>query len=412
VLLLAGCHPVPKDRLLVQADLPRVESPTVSGEQEALLQNGNNSFAFDLYHSINLQKTDNLIYSPYSIWMAFSMIYAGARGETENQMAGVFHFLGQESQHVTLNAIDQLLQAFGTVKETEEEGTPFQLRLANAVWSQQGYSFNQAYLDLLAMQYGAGLRILDFQSSVEVAREAINAWVNEQTDGRIKEIAEPGSISPDTRLVLTNAIIFKAGWAYKFNREATADDLFTLIDGKQVATRQMHVRAPLDIIETEDYQAARLPYAYQNVEMWIILPAERRFTAVQDELDSDLMNAIRQQAGMNDVTLTMPSFDFETELSLDELLVQQSLSDAFCPAGDYSGITEGGGLCIGRAVHKATITVDEEGTEAAAATLIAMPVSTMKEIEITVDRPFIFVIMARDSGLILFLGQVLNPTVH
>ena len=408
-LLLAGCNRVGQDKQLVQADLARIESPIVSGEQEALLVDGNNSFAFDLYQRINLEKPDNLIYSPYSIWTAFSMVYAGAQGETESQMADKFHFLSQDNQHVTLNALDQQLQESGTGKENEGEGTPFQLRIANAVWSQQGYAFNQSYLDLLATQYGAGLRVLDFQRSVEAARESINAWVDEKTDGHIKEIAGPESISTDTRLVLTNAILFKAGWAYKFDQQATAEGLFTLMDGKQVITPLMHVRAPLDYIEKDDYQAVRLPYVDQKVEMWVIFPAEGRFKAVQDKLSSDFIDAIRQQAGMDDVSLTIPSFDFESELSLNNLLIQMGLTSAFCPAGNFTGISNEGGLCIGQAIHKATITVDEEGTEATAATLVAFPVSIMKEVKLTVDRPFIFVIMERDNGLILFLGQVLNP---
>jgi serpin B len=411
-LLLAGCGSVPEDKQLVQADLLRVEVPIVSEEQEAQLWDGNNSFAFDFYHKINQEITDNLIYSPYSIWLAFSMVYGGAQGETESQMADVFHFLSQESQHVTINAIDQGLQAYKTLETTGDEGTPFKLGLANAVWSQQGYTLKQPYLDLLATQYGAGVRVLDFMNSAEAAREAINAWVDEKTDGRIKEIAAPGSISAGTRLVLTNAILFKAGWAYKFDQQATADGLFTLIDGKQVTTPQMHLRAPLDYVEKVDYRAVRLPYVSQKVEMWIILPAEGRFKAIQDELGPDLMNDIQQQVGMKDVTLTLPSFDFESELPLNLLLAQLGLTAAFCPEGDYSGIAEGGGLCIDQAVHKATITVDEEGTEATAATMVAMPASIMEEIELTVDRPFIFTIVAQESGLILFLGQVLDPTIH
>ena len=345
------------------------------------------------------------------------MVYAGAQGDTESQMADVFQFLSQENQHVTLNAIDQQLQAFSTLQtgeeeaeaEAEAEGTPFQLRVANAVWSQKGFVFNQPYLDLLATQYGAGLRVLDFENSVEGAREAINAWVDEKTDGHIKEIAGPGSISNDTRLVLTNAILFKAGWAYKFDQDATANGLFTLINGSQMNTPLMHLRAPLDFVENEEYQAVRLPYVKQDTEMWIILPADGYFKVVQEMLNPELLNAIRQQAGMDEVSLTLPSFDFELELPLNDLLIQMGLTKSFCPAGNFDGISEGAGLCIDQAVHKATITVDEEGTEATAATLIAFPVSIMKEVTMTVDRPFIFVIMTRDSGLILFLGQVLNP---
>jgi serpin B len=179
-LLLASCRSVPESKQVVQADLSRVEVPIVSEEQEARLRDGNNSYAFDVYHTINQEKTGNLIYSPYSIWLAFSMVYGGSQGETESQMAGFFHFLNQDSQHVTLNAIDQRLQAFSTLQAAEDEGIPFQLGLANAVWSQQGYAFNQPYLDLLATQYGAGLHVLDFQNTAEVAREVINAWVDEK----------------------------------------------------------------------------------------------------------------------------------------------------------------------------------------------------------------------------------------
>jgi len=411
-LMLAGCRSVSDDTQMVQADLPRVEVPIASEEQAAQLRDGNNSFAFDLYHYINQEKTDNLIYSPYSIWLAFSMVYGGAQGDTEKQMVDVLHFLSQESQHVTINLIDQRLQTFSTLPAAKDEGTPFQLELANAVWSQQGYAIRPPYLDLLATQYGAGVRVLDFQTSAGAAREAINAWVDKKTDGRIKQIAAPGSISAGTRLVLTNAILFKAGWVYKFDQQATSDGMFTLLDGRQVMAPQMHLRAPLDYVDKEGYQAVRLPYVSQKVDMWIILPAEGHFKAVQDELGSDLINDIQQQVGMKDVTLTLPSFDFESELPLNSLLAQLGLTEAFCPAGDYGGIVEGGGLCIDQAVHKATITVDEEGTEATAATMVAMPASIMEAIELKVDQPFIFAIVARESGLILFLGQVLDPAIH
>jgi serpin B len=421
ILVLAGCQSASVGGKLVQADLPRIQAPAVSENQLATLSEGHNTFAFDLYHTLTSDNKANLIYSPFSIWLAFSMVYAGAQGETEGQMADVFHFLDQDSQHVTLNALDQRLQSTEESKKTEEEGTPFQLKLANAVWSQEGYAFKQAYLDLLASQYGAGMRVVDFQRSAQAARQAINDWVDKNTDGKIKEIAGPGSVTPDTRLVLTNAILFKAGWLNKFDQASTADGPFTLLDGGQVTTPLMHGGGPLDYLKKEDYEAVRLPYVSyaadglpwvgDQTEMWVILPAVGRFKAVQGELGPSMMSEI-QQAGMAHVTLTMPSYEFESELSLIDLLIQMGLTQAFCPEGDYGGISEGGGLCIGQAVHKATIKVDEQGTEATAATLVAMPVSIMQEINMKVDRPFIFVIVDRESGIILFLGQVLNPAIH
>ncbi len=200
-LLLASCQAGSGNPKLIQADLSRIVAPEISDAQLAELRDGNNSFSFDLYHQLSLNNTDNLIYSPYSIWLAFSMVYGGAQGETETQMAQVFHFLDQGRQHVTLNAIDQKLQASGVSESEAEEGTPFQLNLANAVWSQQDYSFKSSFLDLMAMQYGAGVRVVDFQRASEEARQSINAWVSENTAGKIKEIAGHGSISPETRLV-------------------------------------------------------------------------------------------------------------------------------------------------------------------------------------------------------------------
>lgn len=411
-ILLASCQPVANSGKLVQADLPRVVPPELPEEQLALLSDGNNAFAFDLYRKISQQETGNLIYSPYSIWLAFSMVYAGARGETESQMVDVFHFLAQDEHHVSLNALDQRLQAADVKKGPEEDGTPFQLNLANAVWAQQGYTINPSYLDLLAAQYGAGLHVLDFQAARGEAIKAINAWVDENTDSRIKNIADEGSITPDTRFVLTNAILFKAGWLNEFDPEATADGPFTLIDGSQVTIPLMHLTAQLEFAETPDYQAVKLPYANREQEMWIILPTEGRFNAVRDELSPALMNEIVQASGYGEVSLTMPGFEYESELTLSDLLVQMGLTQAFCPAGNFNGIVDGGGLCISDVIHKATIKVDEQGTEATAATMIVMMAAMMKQAEIKVDRPFIFAIMDHESGLILFLGQVLNPAAQ
>ena len=408
-VLLAGCHPAGSSGQLVKSDLPRVVSPDVTGAQVGQLVSGNNAFAFDLYHTIPASETGNLVFSPYSIWLAFSMLFAGAQGETESQLAQVLHFLAQEDQHTVLNAVDQRLQALGEARSDEEEGGPFQLSLSNALWGQQGYPFMQPYLDILAQQYAAGLRLVDFQRSPEAARQAINAWVAKETKGRIEEIAPHGSIDSSTRLVLANAIYFKAGWAYSFGSEATANGRFTLLDGSPVTVPQMHLQIRLDYLQGEDFQAVRLPYVDHTVDMWVILPAEGQFETLQSQLSSAWLEDVRYQAGAWDVILTLPRFDFESDLSLPELMQSMGLTAAFCPGQDFGGMAEGGGLCIGNALHRATITVDEQGTEAAAATIAMIEVSKVEEVEMTVDRPFLFAILVRDTGLILFLGQVLDP---
>jgi len=415
VLLLAAlpaiaCGPAMPMGQLVQADVPRVESPDVSDAQVAQFVVGNQAFAFDLYRILAGGEDGNLIYSPYSISLAFSMLYAGAHGEAEAEMAQVFHFLPQETQHPAFNVVDQRLQSLGKARQTEAGGASMQLNLANAVWGQRGYPFREPYLDTLAAQYGAGLRAVDFQGAPEVAREAINTWVAHETEDRIQEIAPPGSVSANTRLVLANAIYFKAGWDYPFQESATADGAFTLLDGNQVMVPLMHQETRLVYAEGEGYQAVQLPYSGQVADMWVILPAEGRFEDVQGRLGADWIAAVQRDAEARRVILSLPRFGFEALLELHDLFVEMGMTHVFCPALDFEGMAEGGGLCVDYALHRATITVDERGTEAAAATMVAVPVEQVQDVEMAVDRPFLFAIVARETGAILFLGRVLDPT--
>lgn len=407
-LLPTACRPAPGGQL-VQADVPRVESPDVSDAQVAQLVAGSNAFAFDLYRALVAGEDGNLIYSPYSISLAFSMLYAGARGEAEAEMAQVFHFMSQETQHPAFNVVDRRLQSLGKARQTEAGGASFELNLANAVWGQRGYPFKEPYLETLAAQYGAGLRAVDFQKTPERAREAINTWVAEETGERIHEIAPPGSVSADTRLILANAIYFKAGWDYPFQASATADGPFTLLDGSQVTVPLMHQETRLAYVEGEGYQAVQLPYSGQVADMWVILPAEGRFKDVQGQLGVDWIEAVRRDAGARRVILTLPRFGFETSFELHDLFKGMGMAHVFCPALDFEGMADGGGLCVDTALHRATVTVDEKGTEAAAATMVAVPVEQVQDVEMAVDQPFLFAIVVRETGAILFVGRVLNP---
>jgi serpin B len=421
-LFSTACRPAPGGQL-VQADVPRLESPVVSDAQAAQLIAGNQAFAFELYRALAAGEEGNLIVSPYSISLAFSMLYGGARGEAEAELARVFHFLPQEAQHPAFNVVDQRLQGLGQARQSEAGGASFELNLANAVWGQRGYPFKEPYLDTLAAQYGAGLRVVDFSRAPETAREAINAWVTQETGKRIKEIAPPGSVSANTRLVLANAIYFKAGWDYPFQESATADGPFTLLDGSQVTVPLMHQEERLDYADGrtvssdllgppgEGYQVVWLPYGGGTVDMWIILPAEGRFEEVQERLSADWIESLRRDAEARRVILTVPRFGFETSLELHNLFKEMGLMHTFCPAQDFEGMAEGGGLCVDYALHRATIAVDEQGTEAAAATMVAVPVEQVQDVEMTVDRPFLFAIVARETGAVLFMGRVLNPAL-
>ncbi|HEX6304021.1 MAG TPA: serpin family protein [Anaerolineales bacterium] len=403
-------EPMP-DSQMVRADVPRVASPEVSQEHLEELVQGNTIFAFDLYRRVTQGSSDNLIYSPYSISLAFSMVYAGAAGETQAQMTKVLNYLAQEAQHPAFNALDHHLASLGDERGGETEGEPFQLNIANAVWGQQGLPIKEPYLNTLAGQYGAGLRVVDFAQDPEGARQRVNDWVAEKTEERISDILPVGAIDAATRLVLANAIYFNAGWLFPFDPAATQEQPFNLLDGAQISVPMMHlntVRAPY--YQGNGYQAILLPYTGEKVDMLVILPERGQFETVQEGMSVDLLDQVRAQAEIHDVTLSMPKFDFETDVNLPDLFKEMGMTAPFSSgAADFSGIVEDGGLYISAAVHKGMIKVDELGTEAAAATVIGMAESAMPSAEMTLDRPFIFAILERETGTILFLGRVMDP---
>ena len=393
---------------LVKAETGRVRSPDVTDRQISDLVRGNNEFAFEMYREQG--GSENLVFSPYSISLAFSMAYAGAHGETETQMARTLGYLPQETQHPAFNALDRRVsQPAGA---DGDSGTPFQLNVANAVWGQLGYPFEGFYLDTLARHYGAGLQTVDFRQTV-AATEEINDRVSGETEGRIEDLLPPETIDPDTRMVLTNAIYFNASWSYKFEESATEDGPFTLPGGDEVTVPMMRQAWKFPYAEGADYQAVRLPYKGDAADMLIILPGQGSFGRVEQRLSGALLEELNGRLTESQVKLTMPRFDFETDLKLVDLMKGLGMPLPFDPyEADLSGITKKERLYIYEALHKATITVDEKGTEAAAATAILdMPVSgggppkTM-----TLDRPFIFAIHDRETGAILFLGRVTDPS--
>ena len=230
---------------VLKSDKERITSPNVTQSEQALLVQGNSAFAFKLYQALK-GKGDNLFYSPYSISLALAMTYAGANGETAQQMADVLHFiLGQDKLHPAFNWLDAELATRGQGAQGKD-GKGFRLNIANAIWGQKDYEFLPAFLDVLAENYGAGLRILDFRTETEKSRVAINDWVSDQTEGRIKDLIPQGAIDALTRLVLTNAIYFNAAWEYPFYKEMTANGPFYLLDGVRDSVENIvYVKGPL-----------------------------------------------------------------------------------------------------------------------------------------------------------------------
>jgi len=398
---------------MVQSEKQRDTSPDVATSDLADLVDGNSEFAFDLYQSLK-EKEGNLFYSPYSISLALAMTYAGAKGETEQQMADTLHFtLSQDRLHPAFNALDLELASRGEGAEgKDEEG--FRLNIVNAIWGQEDYKFLAEFLDVLAENYGAGLRLLDFVNAPEESRITINDWVSEQTEGRIEDLIPPGLIDAFTRLVLTNAIYFNAAWLSPFDEDMTVDGTFHLLDGGEVTVPMMTQTESFGYTAGEGYQAVELPYDGGELSMVILLPEAGQFDAFEGSLDADLVHAITNDLVNRRVALTMPKFEFESDFGLAGTLAAMGMPIAFSGGADFSGMTGSRDLFIGEIIHKAFVSVDEAGTEAAAATAVVVvtsgPVGPDEPLRVTVDRPFIFLIRDIETGAILFVGRVMNPS--
>ena len=412
--ILAGCVcPVGSKPpgLSAQSNKARVESPDVPAADQAELIGGNNAFALDLYQHLK-DKEGNLFYSPYSISLALAMTYAGARGETEQEMAGTLHFtLPQDQLHPAFNWLDLELASRGEGAKGKD-AEPFQLHITNATWGQNGYEFLPDYLDTLAINYGAGMQLVDFARDPDGSRVAINDWVSDQTEGRIKDLIPPGVIDSLTRLVLTNAIYFSGAWTEAFDEAQTSDGVFHLLNGSQVTVPMMTHTASYGYAEGDGYRAAELPYHGGELSLVIVLPNEGTFEAFEDSLDGDSADAIVNGLAYQEAALTLPKFEIASDFSLVDALATMGMPTAFSLGADFSGMDGTQELFIGEVLHKSFITVDEAGTEAAAATAVEMQLkgAPMEPIEVTVDQPFIFFIRDIETGAVLFVGRVVNPS--
>jgi serpin B len=408
--LAAGCA-APAESNTVQSDKERVAAVAPQADIEQLVA-GNSSFAFDLYQALR-QREGNLFFSPYSISLALAMTHAGARAETERQMADTLHYTLPQSQlHPTFNSLDTVLSNAGQGDYADEDEAGFQLNIANAIWGQAGFEFLPEFLDTLAENYGAGLRTLDFAADPEQARLAINDWVSDETEEKIEDLIAQGALGNDTRLVLTNAIYFNGKWLLQFDPGLTYDGDFTLLDGGDVVVPMMSQEADFRYGEGDGYQAVALPYRGANMSMIFVLPELERYEEVEGALSADFLNDVIDGLEVQYVDLTVPKFTFESEFGLSQTLAEMGMADAFGEAADFSGMTGGRDLFISDVIHKAFVAVDEEGTEAAAATAVVMAEMAMmprEAVEMRLDHPFLFFIRDDDSGTILFAGRVLNP---
>jgi serpin B len=390
-----------------------------AGEEESpvnpALVEGNTAFAFDLYQQIEDQE-GNLFYSPFSISAALAMTYAGARGQTEAEMASALRFnLPQADLHPAFGALIADLTA--EIEPASEDETPFTLNIANALWGQQGFPFREDYRALLDASYDAGLELVDFTADPDGVRETINAWVEDQTEDRIQDLIPEGVINPLTRLVLANAIYFNAGWVYTFEDYATQDAPFTLLDGSTVTVPTMRIQEDFRYAEGDGFQAVELPFEGRDASMLVILPADGEFEAFEDALGPETFGGIVGDLDFITVNLAFPRFEYEYTLNLTDTLQSMGMVQAFTESADLTGMFDpdatAENLFISAVLHKAFVSVDESGTEAAAATAViaeAASAPLIEEIvEMRVDRPFLFVIRDHVTGAVLFVGRVVNP---
>jgi serpin B len=396
---------------LLMSDEPRETSPDVSQADLDLLIEGNSAFTFDLYQALK-EQDGNLFYSPHSISVALAMTYAGARGETAEEMAATLEFLlEQDRLHPAFNWLDTGLAGRGEGAQGKD-GEGFRLNIVNAIWGQKDYEFLSEFLDVLAENYGAGLRILDFINETEQSRITINDWVSDQTEDRIKDLIPEGVITALTRLVLTNAIYFNAAWAYPFDDKVTTNGPFYLLDGGQVTVPMMRQTEAFGYTDGEGYQAVEVLYDGEELSMVIMLPDDGQFEVFEEGLQADKASDIIGSLQLTEVALTMPQFEFDSEFSLKDTLADMGMPVAFSDAADFSGMTGSPELFIADVIHKAFVAVDEAGTEAAAATAVPMELTAMPDppVEVALDRPFIFLIRDIETGAILFVGRVVNPS--
>ncbi len=398
-----------------ESSAERETSPAVSDDDLKALIDGNTDFAFDLYRSV-ADGDSNLFFSPHSISTALAMAYAGARVETERQMSETLRFdLPHDGLHAAFNALDLSLVS----GEPGDDPDAFRLNIANSVWGQQDYGFLPEFLDSLAVNYGDGVRPVDFQGNPDGSRMRINDWVAEATEERITDLIPQDAIDRYTRMVLANAIYFKAAWQHTFDEAGTTSRTFHLLDGSESEVPMMRQQARLRYANGDGYQAVELPYEGGNVAMTILLPDAGKFHQFEESLSGDAVDDILKQLENEQVRLTMPKFEVESAFSLAETLAAMGMPDAFDDtAANFSGMDgrvcrARGDICllISDVLHKAFVSVDEAGTEAAAATAVIIGVTRAvgkEPVRLVVDRPFHFVIRQQATGAILFAGRVVT----
>ena len=365
---------------------------------------GNNEFTFSLYEEINNEAT-NIFFAPYSISSALAMTYNGAREETKKEMADVMNFNKNE---------EILSKKFSTLNShiTSLTSKKIQLDIANSIWGQQDYGFEKRFLVLNNKYYGAGVKEVNFKENYKSIRKDINKWVEAKTQEKIKDLIKSNMLDPMTRMVLVNAIYFNGKWKFPFKAEDTYEDVFYIYSECKTKVDFMERQVSLKYYEDDLAQVVEIPYAGKSLSMMVILPKEKYgMEQLEDQLGENLYHSYQKSMTTKKVKLTLPKFKITDDFELNKPLKNLGMKSAFSKNADFSGMTGQKDLYISNVVHKSFIEVNEEGTEAAAATGVVMRKTSvnMEKKEFKADHPFVFFIKDNKHDTILFMGRIMNP---
>lgn len=384
--------------------------PTSSGSDMHKIARSNNSFAFDMYHQL-LQKNQNLFLSPLSISEALAMTYVGAGGETKAEMAKALHFkMSDYHLKYAFSGLDAHLKSFNKSKD-------YTLNIANAIWPEKSFNIKKSFSDDVKMYFTSKSAAMDYRNNAVGAKNSINNWIAKQTNNRILNMIS--SIEPNTKLILTNAVYFKAKWLNAFDKKVSDKRPFYLHNATEIEVDMMHQTSNLKYAEGADYQAVTLPYNTRGTSMVLILPRKGKYDRVVSGLGSQILNKIKKNSTTGyEVVLSLPKFKITTE-TMDLVSKFQALGvkRAFSKRADFSGISNDEGLEITQILHKAFIEISEKETEAAAATVVMIGLTSAgpyappppKVKVVNVNRPFIIIVKDEETGQVLFMGNIVNP---
>jgi len=365
------------------------------------LVNSLNKFSFDFYQKISENTNENIFFSPYSIFVALSMAYEGARGNNSAQMYNLLDFLQNDS--ATQGSFGKIYNLLN------QKQTGYKINTANAFWIQQNYPFLPDYINILENYYMAEANELDFSKNVEAAR-IINSWIENQTNGKIKDMIDSGALSELTHLVLTNAIYFKGLWENPFDPKYTSQVDFKVNSSKTIKVDMMSLSdSTFNYTETDGLQILKIPYQGNDLSMLVILPKENNVSIVDSLLNTVNIEDWNSSLYEIKINIDIPKFKFKTEYNLNNILTKMGMIEAFSAVdADFSGMDGTKNLFISDILHKAYVEVNEEGTEAAAATAVIITTS-ITSTTFNADHPFVFLIQHESTGAIIFIGKIVNP---